>query len=186
MSLWSCELGAGDTYDIVIDWRRVMALLESGQVGDVNEICYGMTILYQAVARRKLAAIKALLRHGADINLGRQARSSHFEVVAAMTPLMCAAINGHDDCIAALVRGGADVNYCTPADGTFGPCNALQRAVSVAAGGFEKYGRARRAPFVAMLDRGLSLPRDAIYVICEFWLRVGEYNQHTNLFLRFC
>ena len=82
MSLWNCELGAGDTYDIVIDWRRVMALLEAGQVGDVNEIRYGMTILYQAVVHRKLAAIEALLRHGADINLGRQARSSHFEVVA--------------------------------------------------------------------------------------------------------
>ena len=54
------------------------------------------------------------------------------------------------------------------------------RAV-LAAGGFEKYGRARRAPFVAMLDRGLSLPRDAISVICEFWLRVDEYDQHTNL-----
>ena len=40
---------------------------------------------------------------------------------------------------------------------------------------------ARRAPFVAMLDRGLSLPRDAISVICEFWLRVDEYDQHTNL-----
>ena len=53
------------------------------------------------------------------------------------------------------------------------------------AGGFEKYGRARRAPFVAMLDRELPLSRDAISVICEFWLRVGEYNQHTNLFLRF-
>ena len=45
----------------------------------------------------------------------------------------------------------------------------------LAAGGFENYGRARRAPFVAMLDRGLSLPRDAISVVCEFWLRAGEY-----------
>ena len=44
-----------------------------------------------------------------------------------------------------------------------------------AAGGFAKYGQARRAPFVAMLDRGLSLPRDAISVVCEFWLRAGEY-----------
>ena len=26
-----------------------------------------------------------------------------------------------------------------------------------------------------MLDRGLSLPRDAISVVCEFWLRAGEY-----------
>ena len=96
MSLWSCELGAGHTYDIVIDWRRAMALLQSGQVGDVNEIRYGMTILYQAVVHRKLAAIEALLRHGADINLGRQARSSHFEVVAAMTQNM--------DCIFLLSR----------------------------------------------------------------------------------
>ena len=59
------------------------------------------------------------------------------------------------------------------------------RAV-LAAGGFEKYGRARRAPFVAMLDRGLSLPRDAISVVCEFWLRVGEYHPDTNLYIRFC
>ncbi len=44
-----------------------------------------------------------------------------------------------------------------------------------AAGGFAKYGQARRAPFVAMLDRGSSLPRDAISVVCEFWLRAGEY-----------
>ena len=58
--------------------------------------------------------------------------------------------------------------------------------VVLAAGGFEKYGRARRAPFIKMLDRELPLSRDAISVICEFWLRVDEYNQHTNLFLRFC
>ena len=55
-----------------------------------------------------------------------------------------------------------------------------------AAGGFAKYDASRRAPFVAMLDRSLSIPSDAISVVCEFWLRVGEYNQHTNLFLRFC
>ena len=54
------------------------------------------------------------------------------------------------------------------------------------AGGFEKYGRARRAPFVAMLDRGLSLPRDAISVVCEFWLRADEYHPDTNLYIRFC
>ena len=63
------------------------------------------------------------------------------------------------------------------------PCDGTPmylRAV-LAAGGFEKYGQARRAPFVTMLDRGLSLPRDAISVICEFWLRVDEYDQHTNL-----
>ena len=58
------------------------------------------------------------------------------------------------------------------------------RAV-LAAGGFEKYGRARRAPFVAMLDRGLSLPRDAISVVCEFWLRADEYHPDTNLYIRF-
>ena len=55
-----------------------------------------------------------------------------------------------------------------------------------AAGGFAKYDASRRAPFVAMLDRSLSIPSDAISVVCEFWLRVDEYNQHTNLFLRFC
>ena len=56
----------------------------------------------------------------------------------------------------------------------------------LAAGGFENYGRARRAPFVAMLDRGLSLPRDAISVVCEFWLRADEYHPDTNLYIRFC
>ena len=59
------------------------------------------------------------------------------------------------------------------------------RAV-LAAGGFENYGRARRAPFVAMLDRVLSLPRDAISVVCEFWLRADEYHPDTNLYIRFC
>ena len=58
------------------------------------------------------------------------------------------------------------------------------RAV-LAAGGFETYGQARRAPFVAMLDRGLSLPRDAISVICEFWLRVDEYYPGTDALIQF-
>ena len=56
----------------------------------------------------------------------------------------------------------------------------------LAAGGFAKYDRSRRAPFVAMLQRSLPVPSDAISVVCEFWLRVDEYNKHTNLFLRFC
>ena len=117
-----------------------MALLESGQIGNVNEIRYGITILYQAVIDREVAAIEALLRHGADNNLGRPARwelSIYFREV-------------------------------------------------LAADGFAKYDRSRRAPFVAMLDRGLSLPRDAISVVCEFWLRVGEYHPDTNLYIRFC
>ena len=38
-----------------------MALLESGQIGNVNEIRYGITILYQAVIDREVAAIEALL-----------------------------------------------------------------------------------------------------------------------------
>ena len=54
------------------------------------------------------------------------------------------------------------------------------------AGGFEKYGRARRAPFVAMLDRELPLSRDAISVVCEFWLRVGEYYPGTKALINFC
>ena len=45
----------------------------------------------------------------------------------------------------------------------------------LAAGGFAKYDRSRRAPFVAMLQRSLPVPSDAISVVCEFWLRVGEY-----------
>jgi len=58
------------------------------------------------------------------------------------------------------------------------------RAV-LAAGGFEKYGQARRAPFVAMLDRG-PLPRDAISVVCAFWLRVDEYHPGTDALIHFC
>ena len=58
------------------------------------------------------------------------------------------------------------------------------RAV-LAAGSFARYDVARRAPFVAMLERsgGFPLPRDMISVVCAFWLRVGEYNTHTNLFI---
>ena len=47
-----------------------MALLEAGQGGDVNEIPNGYTMLYQAVLDREIVAIAALLRHGADPNLG--------------------------------------------------------------------------------------------------------------------
>ena len=96
-SLWSCDEGRRPGGGLEINWRRAMALLASGQGGDVNEI--------------------------------------------------------------------------RPWDGI---------------SGFAKYDRSRRAPFVAMLQRSLPVPGDAISVICEFWLRVGEYNQHTNLFLRFC
>ena len=58
------------------------------------------------------------------------------------------------------------------------------RAV-LAAGGFARYDIARRAPFVAMLERsgGFPLPRDMISVVCAFWLRVSEYDLHTNLFI---
>ena len=54
------------------------------------------------------------------------------------------------------------------------------RAV-LAAGSFARYDVARRAPFVAMLERsgGFPLPRDMICVVCAFWLRVGEYQQDT-------
>ena len=37
-----------------------------------------------------------------------------------------------------------------------------------------------------IVDRGLSLPRDAISVVCEFWLRVGEYHPGTNALIHFC
>ena len=48
-----------------------MALLEADQGGDVNEVHpRGITILYQAVLDREIGAIEALLRHGADPNLG--------------------------------------------------------------------------------------------------------------------
>ena len=55
----------------------------------------------------------------------------------------------------------------------------------LAAGSFARYDVARRAPFVAMLERvgAFPLPRDMISVVCAFWLRVGEYNTHTNLFI---
>ena len=58
------------------------------------------------------------------------------------------------------------------------------RAV-LAAGSFARYDVARRAPFVAMLERvgAFPLPRDMISVVCAFWLHVSEYNTHTNLFI---
>ena len=59
------------------------------------------------------------------------------------------------------------------------------RAV-LAAGGFAKYDRSRRASFVAMLQRSLPVPGDAISVICEFWLRVGEYHSGTDALIDFC
>ena len=37
-----------------------------------------------------------------------------------------------------------------------------------------------------MLDRELPLSRDAISVVCEFWLRVGEYYPGTKALINFC
>ena len=56
----------------------------------------------------------------------------------------------------------------------------------IAAGSFAKYDASRRAPFVAMLDRSLPIPSDAISVVCEFWLRVGEYHPDKNALIDFC
>ena len=60
---------------VLVDfWRRALALLESGQIGNVNEVRNGYTILYQAVLDREIVAIAALLRHGADPNFRRWLR----------------------------------------------------------------------------------------------------------------
>ena len=47
----------------------------------------------------------------------------------------------------------------------------------LAAGGFAKYDRSRRAPFVAMLERvgAFPIPNEMIAIVCAFWLRAGEY-----------
>ena len=47
----------------------------------------------------------------------------------------------------------------------------------LAAGSFAKYDASRRAPFVAMLERvgAFPIPKEMIAVVCEFWLRAGEY-----------
>lgn len=310
LSLWDCR--DGDT--LKWNWRLVQTLVEAG--ADVNEIYRGTTMLHRAVVDRAVGAIEVLLRHGAD--------STHTVTTngrcLCSTPLMVAASRGFDECVAALVRGGADVNYCTPeekgefdalhaavlfgngslhavktllalgadpnlcehralfsairfsgsvdsaeivavllkaganvnavtqcwltlsGDQQFTPLDAAQRVVCsegaptlgkiertrrdivptllragatiqprnaadpapavleaikaeygvwlhlkyalelstylrkvLAAGGFAKYDRSSRAPFVAMLQRSLPVPGDAISVICEFWLRVGEY-----------
>ena len=54
------------------------------------------------------------------------------------------------------------------------------RAV-LAAGSFARYDVARRAPFVAMLERvdAFPIPKEMISIVCAFWLRVGEYQQDT-------
>ena len=64
MNLWDCDERLWDFEKPQINWRRAMALLESGQCGDVNEIHNGYTMLYQAVLDREIVAIAALLRHG--------------------------------------------------------------------------------------------------------------------------
>ena len=60
------------------------------------------------------------------------------------------------------------------------------RAV-LAAGGFARYDIARRAPFVAMLERvdAFPIPKEMISVVCAFWLRVGEYHPGTNALIHF-
>ena len=161
-----------------------MALLESGQGGDVNEIRNGHTMLYQAVVDQEIGAIEALLRHGADTNLGRPARVVGTLLRAGAT---IEAEHAEDPTLADL----EDIEFeCHEFEVKLRKDYAWELSIYfrevLAAGGFENYGRARRAPFVAMLDRGLSLPRDAISVVCEFWLRADEYHPDTNLYTRFC
>ena len=61
------------------------------------------------------------------------------------------------------------------------------RAV-LAAGSFARYDVARRAPFVAMLERvdAFPMPKEMISIVCAFWLRAGEYHPRTNALIHFC
>ncbi|XP_065644320.1 ankyrin repeat and SAM domain-containing protein 3 isoform X3 [Hydra vulgaris] len=62
----------------------------------------GMTSLFHAVRQGHKSAVKLLLTHGADLNLG------HFQT--GLTPLMEAAISGHEEIFSILLENGADLD----------------------------------------------------------------------------
>ncbi|XP_065679522.1 ankyrin repeat and SAM domain-containing protein 3 isoform X2 [Hydra vulgaris] len=61
----------------------------------------GMTSLFHAVRQGHKSAVKLLVTHGADLNLG------HFQT--GLTPLMEAAISGHEEIFSILLENGADL-----------------------------------------------------------------------------
>jgi len=86
-------------HEIVATCENITQYLDDG--GPVNAMDqHGRPLLHQVVHRPDL--IRLLVRGGADTELEFKRQ----------TPLMVAAAHGFADCVAALLEGGADVDYC--------------------------------------------------------------------------
>ena len=135
-------------------------------------------------ARRKL--IPLLLRAGATISPSRHCRPLDrlmLNILRTDCPVLCGNQLESRVLWMSLRRWRREIFDVYTGPDTADVCIATAEELSTylgnvhAAGGFAKYGQARRAPFVAMLDRvgAFPIPNEMIAIVCAFWLRAGEY-----------
>jgi len=75
--------------------------LKAGMDCNAKEPAFGWAMLHVAAKNGKVEIVKLLIKHGADVNI--QTRSG-------VTPLLNAAIGGHDEIVAALIAAGAKLD----------------------------------------------------------------------------
>ena len=95
-------------------------LLDKGAKVNAKENWGGQTALMWAAAQQQPAMIRLLLKHGADVNARGKDRDWPRWVTSeprikpletgGFTPLLYAAREGCEDCVTALLDGGADIN----------------------------------------------------------------------------
>lgn len=102
----------------------VEALLKAGAQVDAREDWHGQTALMWAMAQRHPALVEVLSSHGADVNARSNVEEWERQITqeprekwlppGGMTPLHFAAREGCTNCIAPLLRQGADIDATTP------------------------------------------------------------------------
>jgi len=90
------------------DDSQVETLVANG--ADPNAPSTGLTPLMAAASRGNLGAVRALLAHGADVNMR--------DIQTGNSALWLAAVNGHSETVDVLLSAGADLNVKTKGDMT--------------------------------------------------------------------
>ncbi len=93
-------------YAVDSDAKKIAAFLKGEDVENEQSLTAGGMTLHQAVIKKDAAAVKALIAMGADMN--EIYTEYRFE---GRTPLALACGMVHNECVAALLEGGADPNF---------------------------------------------------------------------------